>query len=177
MKSIVLYRSISGFTRKYAEWIAEGLGADLYDSRACDPESLGDYDLVVFGGSLHAVGINGIGIIKDNFRRLEGKRIIVFATGASPTRDNIPAEILNANFSTEQQSRIRFFYLRGGFDFGKLDVPNKILMTLMKAKLRMRPEARRSPDERGMLAAYAKPLDFTKKESIRPLLEHARSAW
>lgn len=29
MKIVVVYKSISGFTKKYAEWIAEELEADL----------------------------------------------------------------------------------------------------------------------------------------------------
>jgi len=30
-------------------------------------------------------------------------------------------------------------------------------------------------DEKGMLAAYSKPMDFTKKENIKELLEYVRS--
>jgi hypothetical protein len=39
----------------------------------------------------------------------------------------------------------------------------------------MKKSADREPDEKGMLAAYANPMDFTKKENIRPLIDYARS--
>jgi flavodoxin len=175
MKAIVAYRSISGFTRKYVEWIAEELGADLMDCREAKRETFSAYDLVVFGGSLHAVGINGIGVIKRNLDALAGKAVIVFATGASPSREDIPEEILAANFTAEQRGKIKFFYLRGGFDYGKLDVPNKLLMTLLKWKLRARRAADRTPDERGMLAAYGRSVDFTKRDNLKPLLDYAAS--
>jgi menaquinone-dependent protoporphyrinogen IX oxidase len=174
MKAVVIYRSISGFTKRYAEWIAEELGADLFDSRKAWPESLSAYDVVVFGGNLHAVGINGVDALKRRLAGLAGKRIIVFATGASPARDAIPDEVLDANFSPEERGMIRFFYLRGGFDFRKLDFPNKVLMTLLKWRILMKKEADRDLDDRGMLAAFARPVDFAKKENIRPLVGYAR---
>ena len=48
-------------------------------------------------------------------------------------------------------------------------------MTLMKRKIRRKPEAERTPDEKGMLAAFGKPVDFTKKERIKELLLYVRS--
>jgi hypothetical protein len=98
------------------------------------------YDTIVFGGSLHSVGINGIRLIKNNLDKLRGKNLIVFATGASPDR----AEILN-----------------------------KILMTLLKWKLLSKKD--KSPDERGMLAAYSRSLDFTRKEHIAALVRYTKS--
>ena len=175
MKAIVLYRSISGFTKKYAEWIAEELGAELFDCRYVKPEMLAAYDIVIFGGSLHAVGINGIDVIKRNLGMLAGKKIIIFATGASPSREDIPEEVIAANFSAEERKLLRFFYLRGGFDFDKLNFPNKVLMTLLKWKLKLTKSDALSSDEKGMLAAYDRPMDFTKRASIGALLDCARS--
>jgi hypothetical protein len=51
------------------------------DGREAEPETFSAYDLVVFGGSLHAVGIRGIGTIKRNFSVLAGERVIVFDKG------------------------------------------------------------------------------------------------
>jgi len=175
MKTAVIYKSISGFTKKYAEWIAEELDADLFAHDGIDPSVLPEYDLIIFGGALHAVGIGGIDIIKDNMEKLQGKNIIVFTTGASPSRDEILEEVKNRNFTPEEQKRIRFFYLRGGFDCGKLNFVNKILMTLMKWKIRAKKESDRTPDERGMLAAFFHPVDFTKKEKTGELIAYARS--
>ena len=181
MKTIVIYTSTTGFTKKYAEWIAEDLGADLVEARrlrlglrlGLRPEKLQDYDTIIYGGSLHAVGIRGIKALKKNFARLEGKRVIVFATGATPSRADVPAEVINANFSPEERERIRFFYLRGGFDYSKLGLVDKLLMNLLKLKLARKKE--KTPDERGMLAAYSKPVDFAKRDHIKGLVAFASS--
>jgi hypothetical protein len=60
----------------------------------------------------------------------------VFASGASPYREEIIPEVLDKNFSPEQQKIIKFFYMRGGFDFSKLRFIDKILMTLLKWKIK-----------------------------------------
>jgi len=172
-RALVLYRSTSGFTKKYAQWIAEDLNADLYETKDFDGARFSDYDLIIFGGSLHAVGINGVKIVKDNMQLLTGKKLVVFAVGASPPREGIPAEVVNKNFSTEQQKSIKFFYLRGGFDYSKLDLPNKFLMTLMRVRLLLKKKENRTPDEIGMLAAFSKPIDCTKKENIVAILSYA----
>lgn len=116
-QTLVLYKSLSGFTKKYAQWIAEELHADLYDAEVFDPTKFASYQVIVFGGSLHAVGINGVAIIKNNLHQLADKKVIVFAVGASPPRENVLEEVKNKNFTFEQQQKIRFFYLRGGFDY------------------------------------------------------------
>lgn len=172
MRTVVIYRSISGFTKKYATWIAEDLQADLYDARKVNVEKLAAYDLILFGGSLHAAGINGVKLLKRNLHRLAGKKLILFAVGASPASENVLEEIKNENFSAEEQQSITFFYLRGGFDYSKLDWFNKFLMLLLKVKLRLKKT--RTPDEVGMLAAYSKPLDCTKKANIKPIVECAQ---
>lgn len=93
---------------------------------------------------------------------------IVFATGATPSRADVPAEVINANFTPEERERIHFFYLRGGFDYSRLGLVDKLLMNLLRLKLARKKE--RTPDERGMLAAYSRPVDFTKREHIREII-------
>jgi menaquinone-dependent protoporphyrinogen IX oxidase len=173
LRAIVVYRSISGFTKKYAEWIAQELKADLLDAREVSAEKLCMYDVVVFGGSLRAVGINGVKLLKKNMSKLADKKIIVFAVGASPPKEGIVDEIRRNNFSAEEQKNLRLFYLRGGFKFSKLDFPNKVIMVLFRVKLSM--TKNKTPDEKGMLAAYSRPIDCTKKENIKSLIEYARS--
>ena len=64
MKIAVVYKSISGFTEKYAGWIAEETGGDLFRLGTVSSTKLKEYDAVIYGGSLHAVGITGVGFIK-----------------------------------------------------------------------------------------------------------------
>ena len=88
-KVAVVYRSKSGYTEKYAKWIAKAVGADLLRGEKTRIEDLMDYDTVVYGGGLYAVGINGLKLITDNYDKLKNKKLIVFGLGASPVRPAI----------------------------------------------------------------------------------------
>lgn len=170
MKTVVIYKSKTGFVKKYAEWIAEELSADIFEASKVTTDMLTVYDTVIYGGGLYAAGINGAKLITQNLDKLKGKKVIVFATGASPSREEAMNEVRNKNFTTEQQKQIQFFYLRGGFDYSKLKPFDKVLMTLMKWMLKRKKEL--TPDERGMLAAYDKPVYFIMKENIDEIISY-----
>lgn len=173
MKAIVIYKSKTGFVKRYAEWIADELSADIFEASKVTCDIFAAYDTIIYGGGLYAVGINGVKLIKQNLDKLEGKKVIVFATGASPSREEAISEVRNINFTLEQQKYIRFFYLRGGFDYNKLKPFDKVLMTLLKWKMKMNKKL--TPDERGMLIAYDKPADFTRKKNIDEIISYVFS--
>ena len=56
---IVVYISIYGSTKTYAEWIAQALNARLARAKEVKPGSLSDYDTVIYGGGLYAGTIAG----------------------------------------------------------------------------------------------------------------------
>ncbi len=169
---VVIYRSVSGFTKNYAQWIAGELTADFCDARKMDIKKLLGYEVIIFGGSLHAVGINGVSIIKDNLPLLADKKLVVFAVGASPTSEGIVEEVTKRNFP-EKPANLKLFYLRGGFDYGKLDRQNRVLMTLFRAKLKAK--RKKTPNEEGMLTAYEEPMDCTNRENVTELVSYVKT--
>ncbi len=48
-------------------------------------------------------------------------------------------------------------------------------MSLLKIKIKLKRPENRSGDERGMLAAFDHPTDFTKRENIAGFVEKVRS--
>jgi len=175
MKTVVIYKSKTGFTKKYAEWIAEELSADIVDVSKVTTNMLTAYDTVIYGGGLYIIGINGVKFIAQNIDKLKDKKVVVFATGASPSREEAMSEVRDKNFTLEQQKHIQFFYFRGGFDYSKLKPFDKVLMILLKWKMKMKREKELTPDERGMLASYDKPVDFTRKKNIDEIIAYVNS--
>ena len=166
MKAIVAYKSKSGYTKKYAQWIAEELGCDIRE----DPElsDLMGYDTVIYGGGMYAGGFNGVKLITKNLDRLSGKRIALFAVGSNPGREHEMQPFWDRVLTAGQQKTIGHFYLRGGFDFNKLTAKDRILMKMLKVRLQKTKE--RTEDEQGMLDAYDTPVDFTDRRNILPLI-------
>ncbi len=166
MKTIVAYRSKSGYTKKYAQWIADELGCDIKE----DPE-LSDilgYDTIIYGGGMYAGGFNGGKLITKNLDKLSGKKIALFAVGSNPGREHEMKVFWDRVLTPEQQVYIGCFYLRGGFDYDKLTAADKVLMQMLKLRLQSKKE--RTEDEQGMLDAYDTPVDFSDRENIRPLI-------
>ena len=169
MKTIVAFKSKSGYTRKYAQWIAEELGCDIKEN--AEISDIINYDTIIYGGGMYAGGFNGGKLITKNLGRLSGKKLILFAVGSNPGREKDMKPFWNKVLTNEQQKNIGHFYLRGGFDFNKLTAGDKILMNMLKKRLQHMKE----PDEDalGMLAAYDNPVDFSDKANIRELVEFA----
>lgn len=166
MQTIVIYKSMSGFTQKYAEWIADELNADILNLSEVNKNVLEKYDIIIYGGGLHASGIAGLKRMKKNLKKIENKKLVVFATGASPKKRGLIDKIKKENFNNE---KVEFFYFRGGFDFGKLTLGYKIFMFIFVNILKLK--SKKSEDDIGMISAYEKPIDFTKKEYINDLIK------
>lgn len=171
-KILVVYKSKTGYTKKYAQWLSQELSCDIKENSKLTLKDLTPYDTIIYGGGLYAVGINGLSLIKKNFDSLKDKKLIVFAVGATPPREKDLQKVWEANLTEEQRSSIHTFYCRGGFDFSKLSTGNKLLMNMMKKKL----QSMKNPDEDalGMLEAFDKPVDFTDKNNLLPLLALVR---
>lgn len=168
-KTIVIYRSSTGFTKNYATWLSEELKCDLLQGKNIQVSDLLNYDTIIYGGGLYASGLSGIKLITKNFEQLKEKKLIVFAVGASPVREETTEEIRKANIPADMNSKIKFFYLRGGFDYTRLNPFMKLLMSLKK--LQVKSQQNTNPDAKGFLASYERPMDFTNKKYIKPILE------
>ncbi|MEG0322754.1 MAG: flavodoxin domain-containing protein, partial [Raoultibacter sp.] len=135
MKAVVIYNSQTGFTKRYAEWIAEELACEAvpYDKR--NTLAIGDFDTVIFGSWYHAAMMPGSKWIKKQMAAHPAIRFIVFGTGASPmpSESGSETEIEEAfrhTFPTETYPHLPHFYMRGGFSMEKLGTADRLLMKM-----------------------------------------------
>lgn len=172
-KQIVLYKSNYGYTKIYAEMIAEELHCELQRASQFSVDQLEPYDTIIYGGGIYASKINGIQQIKQIFSALQAKHMVVWATGSNSGKPFELQQLWRQNFSTTMLERIHPFYLRGGFDYQKLSLAHKIIMTLFKWKLKA--QKKRSEDEEGLLKAYSVPENHCDKKNILELIEYVKS--
>lgn len=59
-KTAVIYKSKTGFTRKYAQWIAEETGCDLFPYEQREKVDFSRYDTILYGGGFYAGTIGGL---------------------------------------------------------------------------------------------------------------------
>ena len=178
MKAAVLYRSKTGFTKKYAEWIAEDLSVDAHnlDDVKNLHELLQGIDTLVYGGGLYAIGINGLKKLLTDESMKDIRNIFIFCTGLSIDSDDVQREIYENNVVGVEKSNVKLYYYRGGFDFKKLNRMDQLLMRMLKLKILMK--KKRKPltsDELGMLAVFNRQVDFTDRKLIRELVQDVKS--
>ncbi|MFB0917777.1 MAG: flavodoxin domain-containing protein [Clostridiaceae bacterium] len=176
MKWIVLYKSNTGFTKKYAEWISGELNCDIKSIDEFDFNSVKNYDGLIFGGFLHARGISGLKKVKGIFSQFNHNNIILFASGASPESEDVLKVIRQSNLSADEKD-INVFYFHGGYDHNKVKGLDKFVMNLMRIGLEHKKKkgSTLTYDQDGMLGLFDNPMDFTDKEKIKDLVGLAKS--
>lgn len=174
MKAAVIYSSKTGYTKKYADWIAEELSVDAYDLKKLSKpyEVLSDKEVLIYGGGLYAIGINGLKEILTPERAGSLKKIVIFTTGLSHDSSEVRKEIYENNLKQYTQKNISLYYFRGGFDFARLGFVDKVLMRLLKLKITRKQKKGNSltSDEKGMLAVFQRKVDFTDRKSLDKLI-------
>ncbi len=168
MSIVVIYQSKTGFTRKYAEWIGEELDCPIRAVKEAVKEDLSGYDTLIYGGGLMAGRISGLSTFKKN-KMPAGKKLMVFATGASPMEaTEVIAKIKNDNLSRQEQEEIPFFYLSGGICYEKMDFFSKNILKMLHNALQKKTD--RTEEETGMMHAIEKSCDYTDKKNLAELL-------
>lgn len=170
MNTIVVYTSKTGFTRRYAEWIAEELHCEAVTFDKKNIKKLEAYELIIYGGGITANTINGLSALKK-LRVYNEKKIIVFATGATPENAvSVINQIRNRNFSEQEKVRIPFFFMQSGINYERMGFMGRKMMQLMHHILSKK--SNRTEEETGMMNALAASYDASDRSYIKPVLEY-----
>ena len=104
MKSIVIYNSQTGFTKRYAEWISEAAACECVEFKQAAKLNLADYDAIVFGSWCMAGNIAKLPWFKKQMPALAaaGKKLIVYAVGGSPEENPDVTAAINKIFTDEE---------------------------------------------------------------------------
>jgi hypothetical protein len=153
-------------TRRYAEWIADELGADLMERKDVSPSKLAGYDIVVYGGGLYASGILGADLVAKNHTN----RLVMFTVGLADPQTTDYSAILEKNFPDGSNQPDKVFHLRGGIDYKKLNLVHRGLMAMLKSAGEKKPESERTEETKEILRTYGGTVDFTDKRTISPLV-------
>lgn len=121
MNVIVVYNSKTGFTKKYASWIAEELNCNFVSYKDISTTLIDDNCIVIFGSSIHAGKIEYLSKIIKLLNRKPTIDLIVFATGGTPAAaKNIIDKIWKDNFSKTELTSIPHFYMQSGLNYEKM---------------------------------------------------------
>lgn len=138
MRTLVLYTSASGSTKKYAEEIASSVDGTALPLKKYKWKDAQDYDTIVYGGWVMGGKIKGIDDFLAHYDEISDKNVLVFSTGMSVVTSESRDTLISTNVLDIYH--IRFYQLRGSFDYSKLRFPYNFLINTSLRTMKNDPE-------------------------------------
>ncbi len=173
MKSIIVYSSQTGFTRKYAEWLAQELGAvsiPLGEAQKKGDEYFEDADAIVYGGWVMGGKIVNGEWFAQKAPAWKGKKLAMLCVGASPEDSATVDTVLQDALQDGLREEARAFYCPGGIAYERMKLPSRLLMKAFAAMMRNKKDA--SAEEKSMGEMLAHSYDISDKKYILPILQY-----
>lgn len=175
-RTVIIYRSKYGATKRYAQWLGEMLHCDVLENNRLKPEQrvleqLAPYDTVVLGGGVYAGGIAGASFLKKNSGALRGKRVAVFAVGASPEDKEAMRQMRERclNGLPEELQAIPLFYCRGAWSMSRMNWLDRTMCGMLKKSVAKQDAAAAEPWQKALMEAEGD-CDWTDKNSLEPIV-------
>lgn len=172
MKTVVIYNSQTGFTRRYAQWIAEAAGADCLELSDAKKKDLAAYEAIIFGGWACAGSISKISWFKKNMDQWADKKLVVFCVGGSPIDNPEIDTALKRSFNESEQEKVKVFYCPGGFNYEKMSMPSKLMMKMFVKTLKAKKD--QTEEEQMMVKMISSSYDISDKKYIEPILQYLK---
>ena len=168
MKSaLIIYKSETGFTKKYAEWILEDITCSVTTLDKVKKADIDKHDIIIYGSGVHAGLIPGLKKIK---KLVDGgdKKVIIYATGAAPNVEEIVKPVMDNNL-TDCLSSVDFFYFESGINYENMSFFSRGLMKIFSKILNAKKD--KTDAEKEMSALISSSYDNSKREYVKPLTE------
>lgn len=166
MKIMVVYESKTGFTAKYATWIAQELSCEAKELKRVSGNEIAECDMVIFGGWIMGGNISGLNKIYN----MNPKKLIVFGVGSMPACEAQKNQIMQQN-ALEQTP---FFYFQGGLCFERLGFFSKMMLKMVHNSLKKKQN--KTEQEEEMVKLFAGSFDHSDIGSIEPLVAFVKEA-
>ena len=169
MKTAVLCHSQTGFTERYAQWIASRIDSECFPLSKSRTMDLSTFDVLIFGtwmqaGNLHALA-DFVKIRKNN----PDQPVFLFVTGAasSPFPDTLLA--LDEAGKALNTAPERVFYFPGGLNYSKMSLASRLMLKMLASMLKKKKD--KSEQEEAMSRLLSQSCDFTDPSIIEPLFQ------
>ena len=162
MRTLILYTSKTGNTKKYAEDIAQAVNGDVFPLKKYKWKDVGDYDSIVFGGWVIGCKIQGIDDFLSHYDEISDKNILVFSSGMGFVTSESRDRLISGNVLDIYH--IRYYQLRGSFDYSKLHFPYNFMINTSLRALRKDPD---SAQDLSMVENLKEtPLEFYDQQGV-----------
>lgn len=177
MKSIVLYKSKYGSTKKYAEWISQALNCEQEEFGKLSIESLKNYDNIICGQGIYAGNFSVAKDLAKIIERYPNKNYVFFSVSISDPKlekdKNNLMESVNKSFGNNRDE-IKVFLLRGDYYFSKMSIKDKLMMWMLVKYLKRKPESEKTNEDRYLIEKYKQSIEFSNQGEIVDLVDYIK---
>lgn len=166
MKTILIYKSNTGFTKKYVDSLERRLvDIEVVPFKKAKWGKLKNYDTIIYGGPLRANKIEGLSKLLKRYNKIKDKNIFIFATGIEPITDSKKEDVIMANGL--EFYHVRFYILPGGMDYSKM---SKLMQKLVVMGLKASAQKQNlNPDD--VIARFKNPVDLTNMDYLDRMID------
>lgn len=178
MNIAIVYCSQTGFTEKYAKWLAEDLRCEAYSYKERGKVDVASLDVLVFCSWFHAAFIKGAKWLKKVMAEHPKLKCVLLATGATPmpggewSDEAMIEEAFEQSFPKADFPELPRFYCHGGFDFDRLGAADKVMMRMFFRANEKRVD---DPKVREMLDVMREGFDGTRREYLEPVASYVKA--
>ncbi len=175
MKTIIVYSSQTGFTKRYADWLAQELGAEVITLAEAKKQNSGYFDDaegIIYGGWAMGGKIVNSEWFTQRIQEWKGKKLALFCVGASPNElPEVQTSLYNA-LTDEERKYAKAFYCQGGIAYDKMKLPSKLAMKAFAAMVRNKKDATEQEKTMGEMISHS--YDISDRKYIMPIVEYMR---
>lgn len=164
MKTMVVYESKTGFTAKYATWIAQALSCEAKEVKRVSSREIETCDAVIFGGWIMGGNISGL----NKIRNMNPKQLVVFAVGSMSVSEEQNSQLMTQN----HLEGTPFFYFQGGLCFEKMGFFSKMMLKMVSNSLKKKEN--KTEQEEEMVKLFAGSYDYSDIGNIEPLVDFVK---
>ncbi len=177
MKSIIIYGSHYGTTKKYADELSKRTNIQSISFK--EIKEINDYDNIIYLGGIYAGGILGMSKTLRNLNNISSKNIILITVGLADPNDEENINNIRDNIKKQLKSEVfkkaKIFHLRGGIDYSKLNLAHKTMMNLLYNMVKKLPEEKKSAEDRAMIETYNKKVEFVDFSSLDNIINEIKN--
>ena len=172
MKTVVIYNSQTGFTKRYAQWIAEKTEARCVEFKEAKKIDLNEFDTIVFGGWAMAGSITKVKWFNKKTQNLQGKKLIAFCVGASPIENPDIDEFIKKTSTQEEFKNTKVFYCPGGLDYEKMSGASRTMMKMFVKMLDSKKD--KTENDLMQIKMLSSSYDISDIKYIEPIVEYIK---
>ena len=153
MSRVIIYKSKTGHTERYAKMLSEELNIPCYSYKDA---IVSKNDEVIFLSYIYASKIMGLSKILKKYNVK-----VVIAVGALAYSKDYLNTLKDAN-----NIKLPFFYLRGGIDYSKLNFFFRKFLPVIGKDI--------AKDDKELLNLFKKGGDFVNKDNLKEVLNYLK---